>query len=457
MTTECKIDDWDCICEKPHGLDQRLECLRRSRPKSLGFIDSFRVRDSGPAREYPGKITERKREPKTVPLEKSGGGKSKNISPGTKASPWKGSDGSALFTSTTKVHAPSWSVPMGASCPVVRTPVSLLVRQMAEEGRQMSNEEVIATLKTQLPQKCLACYAMTGNYPKKETQDAMARRLNWFNNTGDREVEDTLVKAISVAGDEKCTHKTQKCTYTPEVAPRHFRLFDSGDFQSPRDVKIWRKVAARLPSVKFWMPTTAWAAPCADDVRSQEEHDSLMRELRKANALSNVVVKPSATSIDSSAPNIKGLSQGSAVVEKDFVKKHGGREGKYMTVCGTTPSGKKTDCRRHYVCPGNCGTCKACWKGRTPVVYIRHGLKAEDRNILEIFNRTVGTHTPPTSSTPETYKDANKLLQRQFINWTDIGPWGGKLPKYETRTPEEIAKARAQIQRMKALKKAKKK
>jgi len=429
---------------------------KRRKSTKLGFVDYCRVDDNGKVHCYGKPIPESKRRPRRIGLEKGGQSGRKTIDDDD----WGGPVGSNFFTSTSKVHAPSWSMGMGSSCPVIRAPVADLVQKMAERKKPMSNKEVIAKLENKIPEKCLACYAMGDNYPKLQTQQAMARRKEWFDTTNDKAVEDTLVDAISKAGDEDCSKATGECTFTPMTQPKRFRLFDSGDFTDAREVRIWRNVMKRLPGTKFWAPTTAWQAPCIEGIREKKEHKKMMDELKKMNSLKNAVVRPSATAIGSPAPGSvtggpKGLTVGSAVVEKDYVEKKAGKpleevEGKFVEICQTKPNGSEGSCAKHYICPGNCGTCKACWGSKHPIAYVRHGLKPEKQNILTIFNRTVGTHTPAASFDPKSFAKTNKLIQRQFVRWMDIGPWGGKrpvmkLPKLKTHTKAEVAKMQADI------------
>jgi len=431
--------------------------MSRRDDNRVGFVDYCRIDDRGKVRCYEdSSLTAVNRAPKEVPLDASGGeGAGKKKAPDKKGHPWGGKQGSPMFTSTTKVHAPSWSMPMGLTCPVIRTPVLALVNDMYENakkrGKRITKQQAVSRLLEKIPEKCLACYGMTGNYPYEQSQTAMSRRVNWFNHTKDDDVVKTLVAAISKAGDEHCKRSTGECTYTPMVPPSHFRLFDSGDFTTARDVRIWYRVAKHFdgkngrPLVKFWAPTTAWAAPCEPGVREKKEHQALMRELRKLSKLPHVTVRPSEVAIDRPPVRVKGLGAGTSVVEQEYADRHGGKPRGTMKVCETNADGKQVNCQKAYVCPGNCGACKVCWTKKVPVVYVRHGLKPEPRNVLEIINRTVGTMVPEGSLTPERYRKANQLFQRQFVSAADVGPWGGdfeegkfRLPKFLTRSREEI-------------------
>lgn len=300
--------------------------------------------------------------------------------------------GSPLFTSTSKLKAPSWSMPAGPTCPAVRDEVEKAVINEVRRKKKRTNAEFAADLAKKVPHKCLACYAMGGRYRNVETQNAQMRRWEWFESTPDKEVEDTLVDAIEHAGREWCDQKTLKCTYLANETPRNFRLFDSGDFSSARDVKIWRNVMKRMPHVRFWAPTTAWGESC--NPARAEDRKAMHAELKKMQKLPNVVVRPSAFTVDAPAPVLKGYGAGSAVVEpkdengveKPIIKK---KDGDYVKVCDPTD---KTKCVEHFVCPGDCMKCGyRCWGKKGPVAYMRHGSKPEEAHIDNILARFSGS------------------------------------------------------------------
>lgn len=153
---------------------------------------------------------------------------------------------------------------------------------------------------------CADCYAGKGCYVFPVVKNALEKRYNWFARTPDNIVVGTMVKALG---------------------RRHsnfIRIFESGDFSSVRDIRLWRKIAIRLPNKKFWFPTKG------------HTNKEFLPELRKLNKLPNVQVKPSSTNFDRAAPRINGLS-GGATSYKDKAPKN------------------------HVDCPGECEGCRACW------------------------------------------------------------------------------------------------
>jgi len=414
--------------------------------KPLGWMDMYRV-----SADYPAELTKYKGKtplPKTVKMNPKKPGeypKVRNmIGSGrktTEGKPWT-KYGSPLLTSTVKLRAPSWSLRAGSSCPIITFNLVDALNDLKKTNpSDMTDSEVVEYLKEKVPDKCWACYAKGGNYRNIETKQSQTRRFTWFENTPEDRVVDTLVDAISVAGKETCDHRTKKCTYEADVTPEHFRLFDSGDFHNARAARIWRKVAERMPQVKFWAPTTAWAANCNDE-GNQTERDNIMKELRKMAKLPNTTIKLSATQINQPAPIFKVGNRkfpGSTVAELPHKKKKGvvtwetsSADGNVVIPEGTRYHENADDKppmyvnirgKKHYVCPGDCTICRYCWKrpkeGKeaTPVVYLRHGDRPSAKGLIELVRRT--TEEPK-------HKEVAQALKRdiapQLINNSRNGP-----------------------------------
>lgn len=407
--------------------------MKRARKEHrLGFVDYCRVDDDGRVHCDEDSKTVKKFTGKDrwLPLDKAAAFKAAvKGKPGPRSrkigGKWGGKQGAPFFSSTSKVHAPTWGVPPGATCPAVRNPVLSWLQDAVKDPKLRKPERVINRLLQEIPRKCLACYATSGNYVYAETQQAMKNRAVWFNQTSDAEVVDTLVNAIKHAGNEKCT-KVSGCKFTPGVQTEYFRAFDAGDFQGARDVRIWKAVAKRLPGTKFWFPTTAWGGVCH---ASPKEQKDMQKELRALNALPNAVVRPSSRGIDIPAAQVKGLGPGSAVIEKGtakagaevyrraVVERAGGRETsseRLISLCEKDASGKETSCRTHYVCPGNCALCRKCWDKKMPVVYKRHGLLPKAENVLKLVRKTTGMETHAKSSKSGTFQKVDEALQNEF-------------------------------------------
>ena len=84
---------------------------------------------------------------------------------------------------------------------------------------------------------CSDCYAMKGHYMFPSVREGLQKRLEALHNPQWVEGMTTLVGH-----------------YTDPDDP-HFRIHDSGDFQSVEHVLNWVAVARALPWVKFWAPS----------------------------------------------------------------------------------------------------------------------------------------------------------------------------------------------------------
>jgi hypothetical protein len=287
----------------------------------------------------------------------------------------------------------------------------------------------------------------------------MANRLEWFNKTPDDEVIDGLVHAIEHAGNEQCA-KGKGCKFVPGVQPKYFRAFDSGDFQSQRDVDIWTAVVKRLPETKFWFPTTAYDGLCH---QSKEQKNDFMKSLRRLNARPNAVVRPSSRGIDVPAVKIPGLGPGSAVIEKETsargsksYRDEGGRiyqqPGKpsNRTMLCDKNTGK---CESHWVCPGNCAICRKCWDKEDPVIYRRHGLRPLAKNIGRLVRKVTGTEEHADSNKKKVFAEANAKIQRTFgklFNEMFDGPappqltWERIVKRATPAPPEKASRGKAE-------------
>jgi len=391
---------------------------RRRKEPRLGFVDFCRIDDKGKVHCDARESTRKKfGVPRWLPVEKEQKSQIKG-KPGphsTKVgSGWKAKDGSPFFSSTSKVHTPTWGIPPAHTCPMIAEPVLEWLKDAVQHGKDKKPVELVTRLMKEVPRKCLACYATTGNYVYAETQQAMANRMDWFNNTSDKEVEDTLVHAIKHAGNEECSPKSG-CKYTPGVQSKYFRAFDAGDFQSARDIRIWHNVAKRLPDTRFWFPTTAWNGVCGSQ---PEERAAMRKALESLHSEPNVTVRPSAPGMDVPAAKVSGLGEGTAVVEKVTAHRgaetyYGGKErkkGNWTRICDKDTQ----SCVDHWVCPGNCALCRKCWSKDVPVVYKRHGLKPNAKNILKLVRKVVGIEQHKKSSKSAAFERADTAIRDNF-------------------------------------------
>lgn len=324
---------------------------------------------------------------------------------------------SQMFTWTTKVHAPSWSMPAVGTCPGVCGVEKKAPRDIKH-----------------IPRKCLGCYAFnSGKYGTPGVLQATHRRWGWFDAEPEAKVVDRLVEAIKESGRETCRHQPAtsrtpwavvrkkdeetgkvrqrwsredplKCRKDTHGMPERFRIFDAGDFHNARAVRIWRQVAGRLPRVRFWAPTTAWVH------HGVAGEGDLAKELAKLSRMPNVALKPSGMMLDEPAVKVNlggAKATGTTVVswrkeKREVACPWRGRPSTKrcertvrVLPAATTLDGRPVvfdpddDASRpekilikgkeHYLCKGDCAKCQRCWEKDVRVTYVQHGPDARSK------------------------------------------------------------------------------
>lgn len=422
----------------------------------LGWMDLYRVNadsdDDGKSwiTKYPYKVPT-----KPVKDKPPNYGAPRTDLPSSKEQPWGGSDGSKLLTSTTKLRAPSWSTRAALTCPAVGYPIRLKLEELGKSKKDLTDDQVMDELMTVVPAKCLNCYAMGGNYIYPDVKQAQLRRSRWFTEGKDGDVVNDLVDAISHAGREYCDKEIPgECTFIPNVPAKYFRLFDSGDFNSVRDVEIWTEVARRLPDVKFWAPTTAH-----ETCKGYEppHHGDMIKKLKLMNKLPNVVVRPSGKKVGDRAGRYPGFGAGSTVLSTDrFDKEHDKIIGDKVrpTSESNNPNlliGRdhsdiphkwqnrwvNVDGEKTWVCPGDCTFCRACWNKNTKVAYLLHTLTAGEKGkdekkqqaakrkqMMKLIKAATGTEDVANKSkkTQPEWEEINRNMAHYLISNEKVGP-----------------------------------
>lgn len=391
----------DDLAAKADEMAQGQSCSW-SKDENVGWIDWCRVTESGKGVVCLPEST--KQEPfdrKAFP--KKGEDMERRIR--WDSGEWK-KKGAPLFTGTSKTRCPSWSLPAGSSCPAVNMPIKRILTDAS--AKEMSNEKLVDQLVKEIPSKCLACYATGARYAYGEVQRAQHRRMTWFEDTSDSEVIRTLSNAIKKAGKETCSKRSDgewHCTFEPGKPPEYFRLFDSGDFNSARDVRVWYEIAKRNPNVKFWAPTTAYAA-CAKTPEEKKKVADIVTELKKFNKLPNVIVRPSGLLVDKPAPQVPGLAPGATVTKE----KTG--SGRWTNIDGV----------KHWVCPGDCTKCRHCWTKKTPVTYPLHTEKVDPKNITRIVRTVHGGFSMTKDTKLHIWREVDKLIANRLLSNASMGP-----------------------------------
>lgn len=262
----------------------------------------------------------------------------------------------SLFTETTKMACPSFSLPAGPTSEAGTCPAA---NQSKKGGMREKGKTFI----------CDGCYSLEANYIYPNVALSQVARLMWVRRllkedpTGNtlgatfvRAIEDlarhgTLssspdgvgarlvleigvqdrgrlvvpVRLPSVSGHRlmpvstplpaesgfRDTDEWRASRRVPDGAVcGFFRIHDSGDYgvlTSPAAWKAyanaWKEAALALPHVQFWVPTRMWMWD--DLVRSMGELPD------------NLSVRPSALNVDEESPVVEGLVAGSTVFSKD--------------------------------------------------------------------------------------------------------------------------------------------
>lgn len=182
---------------------------------------------------------------------------------------------------------------------------------------------------------CKNCYARNGRYNFPAVLNAQHVRWAWWRSLlhSDRDkLVSTLVEVIGGAATNG-----------------YFRVFDSGDFDSPTSIEVWRQICLTLPNIRFWFPTRSWRATT----------QQWIQPLAELADLPNVVVRPSALDFNDDPPVIGRLGAGTTVLV-------GQDKG---NIC--PKSIDHSSCEAHQ--------CRACWNKVGEISYRYHGIYGRDK------------------------------------------------------------------------------
>jgi hypothetical protein len=442
----------------------------KQKKEGIGYVDNVRIDEEGDANILPRDV---KADPKAAPMavhqaahwatrqKKRVWVKDRDVTWGPdvqapSAGGWSARKGSPIFTNTSKVRAPSWSLEAGRTCPAVAFPIRTMVEELKQTGLPKTNEELAKRISSEIPSKCLACYATGGNYMYDSGKVAQARRLEWWDKTPDDELVATMVDAIKHAGNTTCkiaagdytsTWKpkgnyseipgTKGCVFEPMTQPKYFRLFDSSDLHNGRTARLWRRIITEVnkgpTKTKFWIPTTAHKARCGDAQQSADQAE-IIRELKLLAKNPYVMVRASADIVNQAAPRPFG-HPGASVSDKPEiypVYKENEESTKYGTfkpqfVNLDDEKGKPV---KHWVCPGDCSVCRMCWNKTRPVVYPLHTKSVTEKNAIHMLARTFSAtdclsdklSKRQRATCAKQDKIVRKILSRSVVTLDKIGP-----------------------------------
>lgn len=223
-----------------------------------------------------------------------------------------------LLSWTSKMNAPSWSLPAGApeiggTCPGATAgqsvvPVGKLNRSAKYVNRGLGRpDDAPVNLAQSI---CEQCYATGGQYSTGNVQFAQILRALWARQAINVVVDgpygpstafiETMVYAIdntdyrlnggAIKQNKETGEEQQKLPAEP-TGRRFFRIHDSGDFFSTEYLRQWKMIADRLPDITFWAPSRIWAT--SDGTRAVNEINGDPR---------NFIIRPSAYEVNEAGP-----------------------------------------------------------------------------------------------------------------------------------------------------------
>lgn len=212
---------------------------------------------------------------------------------------------SAFFSKTSKMSAPSFSLPAGPKS----SGGSCAAADINERARPykiaLTQGDVEQTPAREKDWICKMCYAGKSNYMHRTSQYTQTARWIWLN--GILEAHQIDGAAHIVAGALAAHLGNAKVRESMKESSDFFRIHDSGDLV-PETYLMWRLIAVdpRVAHVKFWCPTRAWVFPVFNQtVRANPPPD-------------NFVLRPSALHFGDKAPMLTewGYAAGSTAHPK---------------------------------------------------------------------------------------------------------------------------------------------
>lgn len=304
-----------------------------------------------------------------------------------------------LLSWTSKMNAPSWSLPagspqIGGSCPGAVAGQSVVPETSRRAAERFVNIGLGRPPNTpvDLTQAiCQRCYATGGQYSTGNVQVAQILRYLWARQAidfhlpnGSTAFIETMIYAIDHA-DYKLDGGTLEADpetgepargLPPEPTRRRFfRIHDSGDFFNEEYLRQWKVIADRLPDITFWAPSRIWATSWG-----VEAVNEINRNPR------NLIIRPSAYEVNEPGPVDLGPGWASPatviaraqdlgmtasrelyVAEREHrPPRPSGPDPRYTWSCRAySTSDQKHTCRRAVAPPGLGGPdgkgCRACW------------------------------------------------------------------------------------------------
>lgn len=249
---------------------------------------------------------------------------------------------SSLFTWTSKMSCPSFSLPagpmeQGGTCPASKA------SSIEREGSYEKFTPSISRIPEGQMFICDTCYAGKGRYLLYKSMSlGQVAKFRWVQKTLR---SGTFVRRMTEAIASLLHADIERVLAAKLVSNRFFRIHDSGDFFSPEYYKGWVEVCHNLPQVKFWAPSRQWVYAKWRELFSNYPPPG------------NLSLRPSALFTSAPPPAIPGMAAGSTSID--------GRMDAPVWNCPAYEGDGDHSCAA--------AGCRVCWSApRKPVNYLTH-------------------------------------------------------------------------------------
>jgi len=250
---------------------------------------------------------------------------------------------STLFTWTSKMSCPSFSLPAGpartgGTCPAA------LAAAVEKEGTYAEFHPPLSEMPEDEIFICDTCYAGKGRYLMYKSMSlGQVAKLEWVKKTlrAGTFVRQMTEAIASLLNDPD----VEELLASKLVSNRFFRIHDSGDFYAPEYYRAWTEVCRNLPKVMFWAPTRMWVYRAWREVFQNYPPPK------------NLALRPSALFTSAPPPQIPGMAAGTTSVE--------GKMKKPVKNCPAYEGDAEHSCAA--------ARCRTCWAEKhKPVNYMTH-------------------------------------------------------------------------------------
>lgn len=256
----------------------------------------------------------------------------------------------SLFTFTSKMSCPSFSIPAGpttnGTCPASKP------QSIEAEGSYTQHSPALSEMPMGETFICDVCYAGKNNYLMYPgvSLGQMAKKKWVTKAMRSGNFADLMADAIDMLLDTRI----EDVLKAHLVSNRFFRIHDSGDFYTGEYYEAWVQICKEFlgklgggtgPLIYFWAPTRMWV------------YQKNLGIMQRSAPPANLAVRPSTLFTSAPPPMIPGLAAGSTSVQ--------GRAPEPIWNCPAYEGAEEASCA---------GTrCRVCWTmKKRPVNYMTH-------------------------------------------------------------------------------------